>query len=189
MSNEETRERIAGGLRALLKEKPLAKITVGEISAAAGVSRQTFYYHFDNIFEIFKWTIESKVRYKVVRGVKTSCFLAAFREWLIAFERERELTTAFFTSPYVVPAHDHLRNELMPVARETIVERIGADLPPDKVEVCASFLVNANLGVLYDWINAGMEVPANKVIGPIHDLLDIILDSEIAEKLNGHAVR
>ncbi len=189
MSNEETRERIAGGLRALLKEKPLAKITVGEISAAAGVSRQTFYYHFDNIFEIYKWTIVSKVRYKVVRGVKTPCFLAAFREWLIAFERERELTTAFFPSTYAIVAHGYLRDELMPVARETIVERIGADLPQDKVEVCASFLVNANLGVLYDWINAGMEVPANKVIGPIHDLLDIILDSEIAEKLNGNDAR
>jgi len=187
MGNDDMRERIVGSLRALMKEKPLAKITVGDISAATGVSRQTFYYHFDNVFDIFRWTIESQVRYKRARVRESPCFLTAFREWLLVFERERDLTLAFFRSSHEMEIHRWLRNELTPVARETLVERIGADLPPERIAVCASFLVNANLGILSDWVDASMEGPADEVIGPVRDLLLFALDPKIAAKLDGTA--
>ncbi len=187
MGNEDTRERIVTSLRELLKEKPLAKITVGDISGRAGVSRQTFYYHFDNVFDIYRWTIESQVSYKRKRVRESPCFLTAFREWLLVFERERELTLAFFRSSHAMEVLRWLRNELTPVARETLVERIGADLPPGRIAVCASFLVNANLGILSDWVDASMEGPADEVIGPVRDLLLFALDPKIAAKLDGTA--
>ena len=41
----------------LLKEKPLDKITVTELVERCGVTRQAFYYHFSDIYEIVEWIL------------------------------------------------------------------------------------------------------------------------------------
>ena len=53
------KEQMAAALIAALEKKPLEQITVKEIVEAVGVSRQTFYYHFHDIYEIVEWIFES----------------------------------------------------------------------------------------------------------------------------------
>ncbi len=53
--------------------------------------------------------------------------------------------------------------------------------------MCESFLVNANLGILSDWVDDSMKGPADEVIGPVRDLLLFALDPKIAAKLDGTA--
>lgn len=40
----------------LLKEKDLEKITISELSETANVSRMAFYYHYEDIFDLYKKT-------------------------------------------------------------------------------------------------------------------------------------
>ena len=44
-------------VEALLKKSPLDSITVTAITKEAKVSRQTFYFHFDNVFDVYKWAV------------------------------------------------------------------------------------------------------------------------------------
>lgn len=55
-----TRQLLAASLRKLLKKKSLSKITVSEITADCGVNRKTFYYHFQDIYDLFKWMLEQE---------------------------------------------------------------------------------------------------------------------------------
>lgn len=43
-----------------MERKPLSKITVSEIVADCKVNRKTFYYHFDDIQSLLKWTLEQE---------------------------------------------------------------------------------------------------------------------------------
>ena len=45
---------IAEMLIKLLEHKPVDKITVKELVDACGISRQTFYYHFQDIMEVIE---------------------------------------------------------------------------------------------------------------------------------------
>ena len=47
-----TQQTIQQALLALMKEKPLRKIKVTEITARAGISRSTFYTYYDSVFAI-----------------------------------------------------------------------------------------------------------------------------------------
>lgn len=47
-----SRARLEAALLALLAEKPLRDINIAELTKAAGMSRQTFYLHYDNIEEV-----------------------------------------------------------------------------------------------------------------------------------------
>lgn len=43
------------------KDKPFDKITVKDLVTACGISRQTFYYHFQNILEVVEWSFKNRL--------------------------------------------------------------------------------------------------------------------------------
>lgn len=49
---------IADAFFALAQKKQLDKITVKDLVDACGISRQTFYYHFQDILEVIEWQAE-----------------------------------------------------------------------------------------------------------------------------------
>ena len=48
------KERIAASFAALAQKKPVDKITVKELVELCGISRQTFYYHFQDLLEVMQ---------------------------------------------------------------------------------------------------------------------------------------
>jgi len=46
----------------LLERRNIDKITVKDLVDACGISRQTFYYHFRDIFEVIDWSFERKMQ-------------------------------------------------------------------------------------------------------------------------------
>lgn len=54
-SGEKTKLMLAESLRNLMRKKPLDKIKIHEIVDACGVNRQTFYYHFQDIYALVEW--------------------------------------------------------------------------------------------------------------------------------------
>lgn len=51
---------LSGALKNAMKSKSLSKITVSELIEACGVNRKTFYYHFQDIYDLLKWTLEQE---------------------------------------------------------------------------------------------------------------------------------
>ena len=53
-----TRQQLSDALKEQMKKKPLNKITVNDLVTACGMNRKTFYYHFEDIYALLKWTLE-----------------------------------------------------------------------------------------------------------------------------------
>lgn len=60
ITNLMTKRTITASLKKIIKNKSLDKITVREIIEDCGVNRKTFYYHFDNIYDLVKWIFEEE---------------------------------------------------------------------------------------------------------------------------------
>ncbi len=64
MTNEEismnTKKALANTLKELMRHKSFQKITVSELIRECNVNRKTFYYHFEDIYALLKWTIEQE---------------------------------------------------------------------------------------------------------------------------------
>ena len=56
----ETKLAICAALKKLMAQKPLEKITVGEIMDSCGMIRQHFYYHFENIYDLVRWMFQEE---------------------------------------------------------------------------------------------------------------------------------
>lgn len=59
MSKATTKFAIAFAFKELLLEKSIDKITINDITEKCGINRQTFYYHFHDIYELIEWICET----------------------------------------------------------------------------------------------------------------------------------
>lgn len=58
--SQQTKQALAEALKEMMKKKPLNRITVRELVEDCGVNRKTFYYHFEDIFSLLKWTLDQE---------------------------------------------------------------------------------------------------------------------------------
>ena len=56
-----TKQAIVDTFIKLLNEKPLSRITVTEIIETCGVSRNTFYYHFEDIYGLVSYIFQEEI--------------------------------------------------------------------------------------------------------------------------------
>lgn len=53
-----TKYELDGALKKLLRQKPLDQIRVRELTELCGIRRQSFYYHFTDVYALFSWSIQ-----------------------------------------------------------------------------------------------------------------------------------
>ena len=163
------KEGIISALVDLLKEKDLADITISELCARSGISRQLFYYHFDNMESLFLWSVKSstkgdKLKASLIEGICDVCG---------AFLHRKELTAAFFSSPYRESIVGRIRNDFRMEADRYIRDSIGGDLSEEQRRMLLIILTNGSLGIILDWVDDGMRVPLPVLQDTLLSLLDI----------------
>ena len=60
--HSETKILMAQALKRLIKDRPFAKITVQDIVAECNINRNTFYYHFENNYDLLYFAYELEVQ-------------------------------------------------------------------------------------------------------------------------------
>ncbi len=55
-----TRQELSAALRALLRQRPLDQIRVRELTELCGLRRQSFYYHFKDVYDLFAWAVQQE---------------------------------------------------------------------------------------------------------------------------------
>ena len=65
-----TKRALEQSLKNLLLRKPLNKITISDIAEDCGINRMTFYYHFQDIYDLVEWSCLEDAR-KALEEKKT----------------------------------------------------------------------------------------------------------------------
>jgi len=60
MKSEVTKDLLCESLKRLLAQKSLDKISIKAITDGCGLNRQTFYYHFDDIYQAVDWLLKKE---------------------------------------------------------------------------------------------------------------------------------
>ena len=81
--SQTTKRALSASLKALLSQRCLDNITVKDIVEDCEVNRQTFYYHFQDIYDLLRWTFEQEAE-RLLAGKKDTDtwqegFLSTFR--------------------------------------------------------------------------------------------------------------
>lgn len=99
MSNSDfTKFMIARGLKQLLETKSFTDVTVGDIARHCKMSRNTFYYHFKDKYDVINWIFYTEITPLIGDTVSIDKWGAACVLFAITYRRTRPFTPMWFGS-------------------------------------------------------------------------------------------
>ena len=75
---------IADTFMQLSREKNVDKITVKDLVERCGISRQTFYYHFQDLLEVIEWSMQQAFQTLLTRSLSSDDPEAVLRDFITA---------------------------------------------------------------------------------------------------------
>ena len=79
MKGTRTKRKLADALKDLLETRPLERVRVHHLTDRCEIHRQTFYYHFADVYQLFDWSVQED-------GAELAARLAASPGWREALE-------------------------------------------------------------------------------------------------------
>lgn len=175
-----TKRALAASLKKKLKSKPLEKITVTDICEDCEVNRQTFYYHFQDIYDLVEWiyTVDAD---KAIDGKNT------YQTWEEGFLHIFEYALQekdFVISTYHSISREHLENFLYGETYRLLMGVIhemcnDVSLREEDKAFIADFYKYAFVGLMLDWVRKGMMEDPHQII----KRLVILLEGSFAQAL------
>lgn len=153
-----TRNAIMQAFEALLGEKPITKITVTDITERCGITRNTFYYHFKDIPTLMQQLMEEKVDRLIAQEYVPDSPMDCVRPSVEYMLRQKKAVLHMYC---YVPREN--MQQLLTRASGYLVnryfEKIASehpDVPKERIELLAYFFQCTVVGMLLNWLDAGM---------------------------------
>lgn len=168
-----TEKALAASLKKLLGKKTLDKITVKDITDDCGVNRQTFYYHFHDVYDLVEWI-----------------FLEAAKKFRSKYEDERDLKViiarlteqllenkAFVINTFYSVNRRQLEKFLQELARPSLKEIAanyaeGKHISEEDQDFVVSLFNFALVGIVTEWVSGGMDTAFIKDIDRFYKVID-----------------
>lgn len=119
INSQNTKLMLAETLISLLEKKPISKITVSEIVNLCDINRKTFYYHFQDVYDLLEWHLTLELQ-----------------KALAITDPLEDLNTTITYSMNYMNDNTYLRNCIDdPLGRDKIVIFLNKTLYPKAVEM------------------------------------------------------
>lgn len=162
---DHTKQDIADAFKRLLAHVPLEKVTVKAVAEESGVTRQTFYYHFSDLYDLISW-IYSTESERVLGQERTyetwQLGLLAIMDWLL---QSRSFVIRTIHSVDAAYAQRYLNDRVRRLVRGVVSEEAaGHRISEENQEFIASFYAAGLITVVMGWIDSGMREDPSAVV-------------------------
>lgn len=177
-----TKQAIAEAFLSLLEKRSIDRITVKDIVAECGINRQTFYYHFHDIYDLMEWALTDRIEGYAGQD------LAAGMDW----KEQIGKLFHFFYLHRVMILHGYDATNRMQYERAVVkwVSRVvrnrldsypqAPEVPEEKREFIVKVYARGIAGLLLEWVEEGM--PDERHV-KLNDYF-IIIDGSIGHALD-----
>lgn len=180
-----TKRKIADCVKHLMRRKDITRITIHDIMDETHMSRQSFYYHFKDIYDVLEWIGVNDFQSQII-----SCGSETIEEWVCnllgVLRKERsfyEKIAGEIAWPRIIecvrkPIEEQMINILEGGNKALIRNH------PEEMKSCAEFFATSFCYYLLDYIYKRKDVPDKKVINDVRFMMMLLDGSGIAENEN-----
>lgn len=168
-----TKKALAASLKGLMEKTTLEKIKVKDIVADCGVNRQTFYYHFQDIYDLLGWIYKTEALASI-SGFKT------YETWqqgfLMIFNYISE-NKSFCMNTFHSLGREHLERFLYDITFDLLISVVnevanGTSVAEKEKRFIANFYCYAFIGLLTSWMREGMKEDPATIIDDLNKLIE-----------------
>ena len=168
-----TKQAIVDCTISLAEQKPLKKITVGEIVKLCGITRNTFYYHFHDIYDVLDFAIQDKLK-DLVECDPTDDDQAIFDviEFTVMYKK-------VWRNLYKTLGQEALQRYIISRMHSVFVKYINLHLGDYKISdtdlgIFTTYFEEALFGVLVRWIRGESKGDTPEEMHAISDRIRVI---------------
>lgn len=175
-SSQETKRLLSNALKELMTKKDLEKISIKEITTLAGVNRQTFYYHFEDIYDLLKWTFQQEALTLIDVHESAKIWQEGMIQLFYYLEKNKEFCLCALKSL----GHEHIKRFFYSDIHN-IIHRIVYEMGEkyDSNEEYLAFLTHfftlAIGAIVTSWLNGEMEHSPEELI----EMIDLFVQDHI----------
>lgn len=158
-----TKKALANALKDLISTKSFDKISISDITKACGLNRQTFYYHFQDKYELLTWIYYTEGFAFVVDGI-------TFENWdqkiLLLFDIMKK--DQLFYCHTIKNDSQYFMDYLLEITCALFNEAINAldihqKIPEDQKQFFSEFYAYGICGVILSWVKGNMKQPPEEI--------------------------
>lgn len=174
--SEITKRALATSLKKLLSQKELTKISIKDITDDCGIQRQTFYYHFADVYDLIEWIYTNEVIKPIIHDKDT-------------YEKWQEGFLSIFN--YVLENKDFVKNTYNSISRKYVnkfiyeqtdkllknvideeAEKENIKVKDENKAFIATFYRYSFVGIIRNWIEKGMKESPKEIIEKLSKILN-----------------
>lgn len=180
MPSQLTKRALEESLKSLLLEKPLGKITIADITDDCGISRMTFYYHFQDIYDLVEWSCEEDAA-RAIAGNKTAdTWQTGLLDTFLSLRENKP----FITSIYHDMSREQVERFLVPVVSDLVKDVVDEHAARRCVreqdrDFIARFFAHALIGTVLDWIARDMRDDPQQLVQRVATIADGAIETAL----------
>lgn len=164
-NSDETKRLLATSLKALMKIKSLEKISIRELTENAGVNRQTFYYHFEDIYDLLKWLFQQETVQLLAVHEKAQIWQEGLLQLFYYLDENRDICLCAIRSV----GRDHVKRFFFSEVHSIfgrVVKDFGEQLnaPEDYMSFLTHFYTLSFAGLVESWLLGEMDQTPEEII-------------------------
>lgn len=180
MPSQLTKRALEESLKRLLLTKPLNKITIADITSDCGISRMTFYYHFQDIYNLVEWACEEDAA-RAIAGNKTAdTWQTGLLDTFLALRKNKP----FIASIYHDMSREQVERFLVPVVSDLVKSVVDEHAARRHVreqdrDFIARFFAHALIGTVLDWIARDMRDDPQQLVQRVATIADGAIETAL----------
>ena len=168
-----TKESLAAALKQMMNVKPIGKITVKDLVEICGVNRQTFYYHFDDVYDLLEWVFEEDAN----RFLPQKVVYEHWREDIMIYLDYLQENSTFALNVYNSNSRLYMLRyleEKMEGCIRSFAEIVseGQNIDRQDFEFVVKFYSKCAIGLISQWMDLGMQLPKEITVERILKVMD-----------------
>ncbi len=175
---DRTKNMLAAALKKLMKQKPLDKITIQELTEICGIRRQNFYYHFEDIYDLMHWMFECEALSLLEQHEGVLLWKDGMLNLFRYLNENREVCLCaaksmgrrHFKRFFQLEIYEIIHNNI-----EQIGNSIGDSSESNDFEFLTHFYVSALTGIAESWLMGELDYTPEELVS----LSDLIFHDHI----------
>lgn len=163
--NELTKRALAQSLKKHLAKKPLNRISIRELVEDCGFNRQTFYYHFQDIYSLLEWMLDQEIVSVFREDENFLSWQDAGLHLLHYIQKNEAISLCILHSVGRDSLKQLLYKDAYNVSIKFLMEKCqGLDASEQNYKTLAHYYSISFAALLEDWVTNGLKTSPDEVL-------------------------
>lgn len=168
-----TKKALAESIKQLMETTPLSKISIQMIVDNCGLNRTTFYYHFQDKFDLVNWIYYTEAIESIADYKSYDTWIDGIYRILLYLMNNK----AFYINALNTPEQNGFDRYLFKVTHELIKNVLdhvadSLDVSEEDKNFISDFYNHAFVGITLQWAKNGMKESPERIVNILKDIVE-----------------